>query len=109
MISIRTTTGAIFLIIIICSIIRKKIKEVPTGIQNAFEIVIEGFLGIFDSVTGSRDKSLKFFPFVFSFFVFILLSNWMGLLPGVGSVGQVVMHDGHKVFLKGVLKFPIIG
>jgi F-type H+-transporting ATPase subunit a len=72
---------------------------VPRGIQNVLEAIIEAFLGIFDSVTGSRGKSLKFFPFVFSFFIFILFSNWMGLLPGVGSLGQIALHDGHKVFI----------
>lgn len=79
--------------------LRKKIKIVPKGLQNAFEAVIEAFLGIFDSVTGSRSRSLKFFPLVFSFFIFILLNNWMGLLPGIGSIGQIVSEHGHNVFV----------
>lgn len=78
---------------------KTKIKQIPTGIQNAFETVIDMFLGVFDSITGSRERSLKFFPLVFSFFLFILLSNWMGLLPGIGSVGQVVSEHGEKIFI----------
>jgi F-type H+-transporting ATPase subunit a len=89
----------VFIIIIITLSIKKRVKLVPRGIQNVFEMIVEGFLGIFDSVTGSREKSLKFFPFVFSFFILILLNNWMGLLPGIGSIGQVVSEHGEKIFI----------
>ncbi len=90
---------AVLVIVLFSLFLRKKIKTIPTGIQNVFEMIIDAFLGIFDSVTGSRKSSLKFFPLVFSFFVFILISNWMGILPGIGSVGQVQIHDGHNAFI----------
>ncbi|MFH1661987.1 MAG: F0F1 ATP synthase subunit A [Candidatus Falkowbacteria bacterium] len=89
----------VLIILILSLFLRKKINIIPKGIQNGFEMIMEAFLGIFDSVTGSRERSLKFFPLVFSFFIFILLSNWMGLLPGIGSIGQVVSEHGHKVFV----------
>ncbi|MDD4333212.1 MAG: F0F1 ATP synthase subunit A [Patescibacteria group bacterium] len=90
---------AVIIIILLCLAVKSKAKLIPQGIQNAFEMVVEGFLGIFDSVTGSRAKSMKFFPLVFGFFLFILINNWLGLLPGVGSVGQVVAEHGEKVFV----------
>jgi F-type H+-transporting ATPase subunit a len=62
-------------------------------------MVIEGFFGIFDSVTGSRAKTMRFFPVVFTFFLFILINNWLGILPGVGSVGKVIAEEGHRVFV----------
>jgi len=89
----------VLLIIVMGVMVRKKVSKIPRGMQNVFEMVIEGFLGIFDSVTGSREKSLKFFPLVFAFFVFILLNNWLGLLPGIGSIGQIVSEHGHQVFV----------
>jgi len=89
----------VLIVLVICFAIKKKINLIPRGVQNVFEMVVEGFLGIFDSVTGSREKSLKFFPFVFSFFILILLNNWMGLLPGIGSIGQVVSEHGEKFFV----------
>lgn len=89
----------IIIILVLAVMVRSKVKAVPRGIQNVFEMIIEGFLGIFDSVTGSRVKSLKFFPIVFSFFLLILINNWLGLLPGVGSVGQVVSEHGERVFV----------
>ncbi len=76
-----------------------KIKLIPGKLQSVFEITIEKFLDIFDSATGSREKSIRFFPLVFTFFIFILISNWMGLLPGIGSIGQVVSEHGEKIFI----------
>jgi len=90
---------ALFIIVIFSLAIRRRVNLVPKGLQNMFEMIVEGFLGIFDSVTGDRKVSLKFFPLVFSFFVLILVSNWLGLLPGFGSIGQVQMHEGHNVFI----------
>ena len=89
----------IIVIVLFSLAIRRKVNMVPKGLQNMFEMIVEAFLGIFDSVTGSRKISMKFFPLVFSFFVLILLSNWMGLLPGAGSIGQVQVHDGHNMFI----------
>lgn len=90
---------AVLLVLIIGLGLRKKIDIIPGKIQNIFEMVIDKFLEIFDSVTNSREKSLKFFPLIFALFVFILLNNWFGLLPGVGSIGRTVSGHGEKVFV----------
>ena len=37
-------------------------------------------------VTNDRVKSKKVFPIAFSIFLFVLINNWLGLLPGVGSI-----------------------
>ncbi|MEI6836043.1 MAG: F0F1 ATP synthase subunit A [Candidatus Falkowbacteria bacterium] len=97
--SLSTSVVAFCIIVTLSFLIGRKIKKVPTGIQNAFEMIIEGFLDLFDSVTGDHKKSLKFAPLVLTFFFFILINNWMGLLPGVGSIGQVVSHGGENFFI----------
>jgi F-type H+-transporting ATPase subunit a len=89
----------VLIVLAVALTLKRKIKIVPKGLQNAFEMIVEGFLGLFDSVTGSRAKSMKYFPLVFSFFIFILLSNWMGLLPGVGSIGQIAAEGHEKIFI----------
>jgi F-type H+-transporting ATPase subunit a len=63
--------------------------------QNVFEFILETLLGFFDQVTGDRKKTVKFLPLVGSVFFFILLSNWLGLLPGTGSI----MYNG-KMLLR---------
>ncbi|MBU0637022.1 MAG: FoF1 ATP synthase subunit a [Patescibacteria group bacterium] len=89
----------IFIIVIFGLFFKSRIKTIPRGLQNGIEIIVESLLSLFDSITGSKEKTLKIFPIVFSFFVFILLNNWLGLLPGVGSITHVVLEHGEKVFV----------
>src|SRR3990170_1108630 len=49
------------------------------------EMVIEGFYNFFESIAGKKVQTL--FPILFTFFIFIIVGNWIGLLPGVGSIG----------------------
>ena len=51
---------------------------------------------MFRSVLG--DKIDKFFPILFSFFFYILLQNWFGLLPGIGSI-LIRITEGHEQIL----------
>ncbi|HKM40499.1 MAG: F0F1 ATP synthase subunit A [Patescibacteria group bacterium] len=89
----------LIVVLIFAFSIRKKIRRVPRGMQNLLEVIIDWFLNLSDQVTGSRKVSLKVLPIVLSFFFFILLNNWLGLLPGIGSIGKIVMEDGQKVFV----------
>lgn len=65
----------------------RSLQEVPGRLQGAIEGLLEFLLGYFDRVTGNRERSKTFLPLVGTLFFFILLSNWMGLLPGTGSIG----------------------
>lgn len=58
---------------------------VPSGLQNFMEIVIEALYNMSHSIGGRWTP--KFFPIVATIFIFVLVSNWMGLLPGFGSIG----------------------
>ena len=78
---------AVIFFLIVGFLIKRKIRDVPRGLQNLFEMLMELMLGYFDQVTNDRKKSLKFFPLIGSLFIFILISNWMGAIPGVGSIG----------------------
>lgn len=98
-----TVTNSLFMgtVIVLLTIVgvslarRKKITLVPRGFYNAAEAFVEFWLDIIDQVTSSRRITLIAFPIVVSFFTYILLSNWIGLLPGVGSVGLYGEHNGH--------------
>jgi F-type H+-transporting ATPase subunit a len=101
---VRNTIMAALLSIIVLTIIgllvkRRKYALVPGGIQNLAESVIEGFLGFFTSIVGDEKKTRKFFPLVMTIFLYIIVSNWMGLLPGFGSIGIWEEHEGHKVLV----------
>ncbi len=58
---------------------------VPSGIQNFMEMMIEALYDMAKSIGGSWTP--KFFPIVATIFIFVLTSNWLGLLPGFGSIG----------------------
>ncbi len=77
---------AIIVFLIIGLLLRRRLSLKPKGLQNFFEFFLEILLGYFDQVTGGRKKTLRFLPLVGSVFFFILLSNWLGLLPGTGSI-----------------------
>jgi F-type H+-transporting ATPase subunit a len=77
----------------------KKKAKVPGKLQNLFEIILEQALNLADSVTGSRKKTAKFLPVVLALFLFILVNNWLGLLPGVGTIGFVESGAHGKVFV----------
>ena len=79
--------------------VKNQKKSGPTGIQNLFEIILEQALSMADSVTGDRKKTAKFLPIVFALFLFILVSNWLGLLPGVGTIGFVESGEHGKIFV----------
>lgn len=75
------------------------IKGVPGKFQVAVESIIEFLLGYMDQVTNDRGKSKRFLPLVGTLFFFILLSNWMGIFPGVGSMGIWQLHHGEEVLV----------
>ncbi len=91
---------AILVLLIVGLLVRrKKYALVPTGVQNFVEMIIEGFFGFFNGIVGDEEKTKKFFPLVMTIFLFVIISNWMGLLPGFGSVGIWEMHEGHEVLV----------
>jgi F-type H+-transporting ATPase subunit a len=89
----------VVLVVLLAIAVRKSIKKIPRGIQNAFEIILEGAMNMADSVTGDRKKTEKIFPIVFGIFIFILLNNWLGLLPGIGSIGFIEQGAHGSVFV----------
>ncbi|MDP4008824.1 MAG: F0F1 ATP synthase subunit A [bacterium] len=74
------------------------LQLVPGKVQGVAEVTIEGIFGFMESITGSREKAKEFFPLIASFFLFILFMNWIGIFPGIGSVGFYQQVDGHSVF-----------
>lgn len=62
------------------------------GVSHLIEAVSEAILDLIEKVTHDRAKAIRFFPLLMTLFVFILVNNWLGLLPGVGSI---VVHTTH--------------
>ena len=93
-----TSWIVVFIIVIIAIAVKISIKKIPKGIQNLFEIIIEGAEDLCDQVTGNRAITNKAFPIVFAVFMFVLLNNWMGILP-LGGFGLIEMGEHGKMFV----------
>lgn len=71
--------------------------EIPTGFYNVFEMIFEVAYNYVERSAGKWTKA--FFPFFMTFILWILISNWMGLIPGFDSVGiweSVPHYEGLK-------------
>ncbi|MHB1005231.1 MAG: F0F1 ATP synthase subunit A [Chloroflexota bacterium] len=76
----------------------RNLKLVPSGAQNLLEVAIETLLNLVEGVSG-RTMGRKFFPLVATIFLFILTANYMGLLPGFGTIGIWEAERDETVFV----------
>jgi len=83
-----TTWLAMVVLTVIALLIRSRLREIPGRLQALFELVFEFFLNLCESVAG-KERARRFFPLVFTIFIFIVVANWMGILPGFGTIGRV--------------------
>jgi F-type H+-transporting ATPase subunit a len=66
----------------------RRMQMVPSGLQNAIEWVVDFLQNMVDGVAG-KERGKKFFPFVATFFLFILFCNLIDVLPGVDTIGSI--------------------
>ncbi len=77
----------------------RRLRLVPGNIQNGAEIAVDGILDFMAQTLGNKEQAKKFFPLVATIFLFILANNWIGLVPGVGSVGIYETHEGARTLV----------
>jgi F-type H+-transporting ATPase subunit a len=73
-------------VIIFAQYSTRKMRDVPDGAQNFWEFLVESLHDFLEEITG-KDLIDKAFWFFATIFIFIFFTNWVGLLPGVGSIG----------------------
>jgi F-type H+-transporting ATPase subunit a len=73
-------------VIFFAQIATRNIRTVPTGVQNFWEWLVESLYNFLESIIG-RELVQKTFWFFATIFIFILFTNWAGLIPGIGTVG----------------------
>jgi F-type H+-transporting ATPase subunit a len=88
---ISTWIVAAIILVVVRSTTRNKIKEVPSGMQNVLESLVELWDGLIGDILDKR-VTRWVFPFATTFFIFIVISNLMDLIPGVGSI--TITHNG---------------
>jgi len=73
-------------LIVFARIATRRVQLVPSGAQNFWEWLVETLYEFLEGIIGSKLVN-KTFWFFGTIFIFILFTNWFGLLPGVGSIG----------------------
>ena len=84
-------------LIVSALLVYTRLASIPNKLQSVFEVIIGGVYHYMADVLESKDLARKFFPLVMTIFLFVLTMNWMGLLPGVDSLGihkNVTTHAG---------------
>lgn len=83
---------AIVALLIIALKVRSGLSDVPGRFQGLVEVILEFFLNLAESIAG-RERARLFFPLVMSIFLFIFIANWIGILPGFGTIGRIETAD----------------
>ena len=95
-------------LILFAQMATRNIQMVPSGLQNFAEWLVEGMYDFFGEILGG-ELVKKTFWFFCTLFLFILFTNWMGLIPGVGSIGWGEPDKSSSLpFAVGHLSQPIL-
>ena len=73
-------------LIIFARVATRNMKGIPGGAQNLLEWLVENLYGFLEDIIGSHLVKRTFW-FLATIFIFILSANWLGLIPGVGTIG----------------------
>jgi len=85
--TLLTTWLAMVILLAFSYVMRSKLKEMPSKLQSFVEMTIGGLYSYVEETLESKDLAKKYFPILMTIFLFLLVMNLTGLLPGVASVG----------------------
>ena len=64
----------------------RTMRLVPEGAQNFWEWLVEALHDFLEGIIGPKLVKRTFWYFA-TVFIFILFTNWFGLIPGIGTIG----------------------
>lgn len=80
-----TSWVIMFILVFTGYLATKNMKKLPLGIQNIWEAVVENLFGFIGGIMGEK-RARMYGPFLATCFLYILLSNYSGVLPGAGTI-----------------------
>lgn len=78
----------IALLALISFLATRRLRDVPGPLQNAAEMAVDGLRNYYGGLLG-KENTTRYFPVMATFFIFIVISNYSGLLPGAGHAFSV--------------------
>ena len=88
-----TSTVITVLLVGISIFAGRRLQTVPSGLQNFMEWAIESLFNFFEGIMGSR-ACRQYFSLIATLFIYILIANYSGLLPGSGHVNGLDAPTG---------------
>ena len=79
--------AAMLVLVLITWLATRKLSDVPGRWQAIMEMLYEFFIGLAESTSGKAGRI--FLPVATAIFLVVLFSNWLGVLPIVGTIGRV--------------------
>jgi F-type H+-transporting ATPase subunit a len=99
--------GVAALIVAVVTLGTRRMALIPTGSQNLVEAVVDGVQGMLSGLL--EPKVVRWaLPLIGTYFIFILLSNLVDLLPGVGSIGYGHAKEGGLPFAVDHVERPLL-
>lgn len=97
--ALLTTWVVMAVLIIFAFFSTRKMSMIPGTLQSVAEMIVGGLYDFFQSIAGHYIS--QFFPIIGSLFIYIVLANWIGLLPGVGTIGfyEAAKHGAEPEFI----------
>ena len=75
--------------------VTRRIKLIPSRLQNLLESALEWMLNFCMDVAGEKNGR-RFFPVITTIFLFVIMNSWLSLLPGFGSITRTVVEQGKE-------------
>ena len=83
--AVTTMWAIIFVLTVLSWLATRSLKEVPGPLQSAAEITVDKLRGYYEGLLGKKNAR-KYFPIFATFFIYIIVCNYSGLLPGAGHI-----------------------
>lgn len=90
--TLLTAWLAMLLLVVFALVFKTRLKEMPGKLQSAVELTIGGMYDFVSNTLEDKELANRYFPLLMTIFLFLLVMNWVGLLPGVTSIG---LWEGH--------------
>lgn len=89
--SFLTMLLVMLFLIILGSLVARRAQLIPGRLQSVVEMVVEFLLSLVEGTAGKK-LGRRIFPLIGGLFIFIIVANYTGLLPGIGTIG--IWHEG---------------
>jgi len=105
--TLLTVWLAMAVILAIAFFVRRSLTMIPKKLQSVAELLIGSVYDYMADVLESKEMARKYFPLVMTIFIFILVMNWVGLLPGLEAIMYHTDHSTGTLFHPGAADLNI--